>query len=203
MKSIINLKQRSSIRIIILVVLVCVVSFLYWNNFVQVKNNNREGKTSTDSKQISSKSSTEPVDTENSKNNSEDRLVLSDWRVVFTMVPELRDTEVKYVQRNSPDNQTTYAFTTARIQALGGECTRQTFGDTIHLSRFTEKPRAVPDGELINENPIDGYYYALGGPLAGCSAVDENGAVVRQASPIEQKDAAALRKFVKTLVSAQ
>lgn len=207
MKKIRDLSKRNriwlSIVLIAVVLLVFLVGFLHRTNSMRVGQNNDTDKVVARSKQTSPSSSVEPTNDVVNKGDDKNRFVLADWKIEFSLSAHLQETEVKYTQRKSIDNQVTYAFTTARIQALGGECTRQTFGDTVTLSRFTEKPVAIPDGKLLNEKPINGYYYATGGPLAACSSVDSDGKVIRSASDTELKDAAALREFVETLTATQ
>jgi hypothetical protein len=204
MKNISNFKQHGGIHVIIIsigaAVLIGIIGFFYWSNFLQTRPESKAQTTDQKNENADKKLS----ESKDSKTNTGDKLIISDWNVEFTLLPELQGTEVKYYQHKSTDGQFSYSFTTSRIQALGGECNKQTsgsvnFGDTIIVTRFKEKPVAVPDGELINEESINGYYYALGAPIAACSSFNENGGTGRTASEIELKDTAALRKFVKTL----
>lgn len=127
-------------------------------------------------------------------------LTIPAWGVKFTIPVSLQDTSVKYTERKSNDQPpvTYYAFTTSRIQALGDKCTTQPFGDTVILNRFSDKPVAVPDGELISENPIGGYYYVVLSPIASCTGFDANGKA-QTPSQVETNDRASLNELVKSV----
>jgi hypothetical protein len=197
-------KNRNT-RIILIVVVVAVLlvgcGFFYWNSTLQTKSDIKEQTTVQENQKVDEKL---PVEKSTSP---KEELVIPDWNIKFTFVPELQGTEVKYYEHKSTDGQISLSFTTSQIQALGENCNQQSsggnvnFGDTVIVTRFKEKPRAVPDGELLNQNPINGYYYASGSPIAPCSGVNEAGNVTGPPSDVEVKDAAALRKFVKTLAS--
>jgi hypothetical protein len=134
--------------------------------------------------------------------NNEDFLVIDDWNIKFELTDSLKTTEVKYYARTTSDTpqQSYYAFTTARILDIGGKCSEQTFGDTILLYRYSEKPEATPDGELINQNALDGYYYVVTSPIASCSGFDSKGQM-KAASQTEVGDRAALKESIKKLVA--
>lgn len=171
--------QKGSIHVILAVVIVVALigglGFVFWRNFM-AHDKTEAAKPVSASAQASQ---TRPV--------SKD-VVLDDWGVKFTPVASLSDTQVKTLRTY---NQTAYAFTTTRIQALGDECTKPPFGDTVILIRFAEKPRATPDGELIGDKPIGGYYYAVTGPPSGC----------KPGSEVENKDRLALKESLKSLTA--
>jgi archaellum component FlaF (FlaF/FlaG flagellin family) len=133
---------------------------------------------------------------------SEGVIKLVDWKVEFTLTDVLLNTEVKYEASTSGD-MSAYDFTTSRIQGLGGACLKDPFGNTVILSRFKEKPEAIPHGELVNPGPIDGYYYVYSSPIASCSGVDENGSLTGSPSAIETTDRAALVESLKSLKAIQ
>ncbi len=168
----------------IVVVLVGAVGYLGWN---AVQNKNNSSTTPT----TSGTENDEPeTPSENTNTPTETNVVkLEDWGVKFTLVESLASTQVKYEAETHDRQAPAYAFTTARVEALGGECVKEPFGDTAILIRFAEKPVAVPDGELINESPMDGYYYVATSPIAPC----------QPGSEIEAQDRAALKESVKTL----
>lgn len=126
---------------------------------------------------------------------------LTDWGVEFRLVDSLLNTEVKYSATTAND-ETAYVLTTSRIQNLGGQCVKEPFGQTVILTRFSEKPIATPDGNLINEMPINGYYYVSSSPIASCSGMNEDGSM-RAPSQVETSDRAVLIESVKSLKAIQ
>jgi len=129
-----------------------------------------------------------------------DSLTIPAWGVKFTIPTSLRDTSVKYTERKSNDQPpvTYYVFTTARIQTQGDKCTMQPFGDTLILNRYLDKPVAVPDGKLVSEQPVGGYYYTVSSPIAYCSGVDANGKL-QTPSQIEVRDRESLDELIKSI----
>jgi len=183
--------QKGSAHVVIIVILVIallgVLGFVFWQNFISKNStNNHDNSTQTEVKQ---------EDTSNKDVQKSDQLTLSDWGVKFTISPSLTSTEVKY-QAKGTDS---YVFTTARIEALGGECAKSPFSDTVSLTRFAEKPIAVPDGELLNQSPINSYYYVLSGPVSSCSSLDSDQQPTNQISSVETNDRDALKATIKTL----
>jgi len=186
-----TLSQKGSTHIVIIVILVIALlgtlGFVFWQNFINKSTPQINNDTSkTDNKQQ------ENTNKDTQKSN---RLTLNDWGVTFTVSASLASTEIKYEAKGVDS----YVFTTSRIQALGGECTKSPFGDTVNLTRSTEKPIAVPDGELLNESPVNGYYYVLSAPISSCSSLDSNQQTVHQVNPIETSDRDALNATLKTL----
>lgn len=182
-----TLSQKGSAHAVIIVILVAALlgalGFIFWQNFMNKDTSDTNNTTKVENKQ------------ENTNENAEksDQLTLNDWAIRFTISSSLTSTEVKY-QAQGTD---TYVFTTTRIQALGGECAKSPFGDTVSLTRMTEKPVATPDGELLNESPINNYYYILSGPISSCSSLDNN--QQSAVDPIETADRNALKTTLKTL----
>lgn len=184
-------KRTGSAHLIIITIIVLVIlgalGFVFWKNI----------NTSTNK----SKSSTDKV-AQTEQDTTPDYITLSDWGVTFKVSDELKSTQVTYTKNQSADGSS-YAFTTKRIHDLGGSCTIQPFGDTQILTRFTEKPVATPDGELLNDPAIDGYYYVLSAPVAPCSIVDKNGALQQSAkvSSTEENDRNALKATLESIQS--
>jgi hypothetical protein len=183
-------ERGSAVPVIIVAIIIVIlagVGLALWNNLAPKTQSTTKSDTSN---------TTEPSD----------ELVISNWGIKFTIPDNLKPTEVKYYERQSSDTPplTYYAFTTTRIQALGGACASQPFGDTEILNRYTEKPVATPDGELLNSNAIDGYYYVLSAPPASCTVVDPNGALNQNAveSSVEASDQTALKSMIETIVAS-
>jgi hypothetical protein len=174
--------QNGSALIVVIIILVIAIlgtlGFLFWQNL-----NSKTNQPET--------AQVNPDDTD----ENEGYLVLEDWGVRFKIAPALDSTEVKYSLKND-----TYAFTTSRIEALGGECTKAPFNVTVSLTRYTENPGAGPM-TLLNTEPINGYYYATYGPPASCSGFDTNGDM-QAANQIEIDDRAALKETLATISSA-
>jgi hypothetical protein len=184
-----TLSQKGSAHVVIIVILVIALlgtlGFVFWQNFIHKDTLDTSNTAKVESKQENTN--------ENAKKS--DQLTLSDWAIKFTISSSLTSTEVKYQAKGTD----TYVFTTARIQALGGECVKSPFGDTVNLARMTEKPVATPDGELLNESPINNYYYVLSGPISSCSSLDSNQQPVNAVNPVETADRDALKTTLKTL----
>lgn len=167
-----------------LVAVIGVVGYRAWQNSHQVKT------------QTSIKSS--PAATLSPSPATSTLLTIADWGVKLQLESSLSNTRVVYDKQISSDRppQISYSFTTSRVEALGGNCANTTlqFGAIAILLRFSDKPVATPDGELINNSPIDGYYYVLTGPSASCSGLG-----VEPENPIETQDRAALKASLKSL----
>jgi hypothetical protein len=180
-----------SVHIIIIatavVALVGVVGFLGWNAY-QSKNSASTAPTTSETP----KPSNPDTPSETPITPTESNVVkLDNWGVKFTLVDSLASTEVKYFARTTADTppQEYYGLSTARVEALGGNCAELPFSDIVILQRYAEKPVAVPDGELLSEAPIGSYYYVVTGPIASCQA---NSSVVNQ-------DRDAIKESLKTL----
>lgn len=132
--------------------------------------------------------------------SQDNMLSIPAWNVKFSIPSTIQNTKVMYVERKSNDEPpvTYYAFTTSRIKELGSKCQTQPFGDTVLMYRFSEKPIAVPDGMLVNEEPIDGYYYTVTSPIAPCSGFDESGNM-RSSSQVEKSDRDALKEMGRSI----
>lgn len=140
-----------------------------------------------------------------SASSSSGNFVVKEWGVKFVLASSLQSTKLVQTTRTDGTSGTYYAFTTARIQALGGKCAESAtagFGDTVTLYRFAQKPIATPDGELLNASPINGYYYVLSSPSAPCSSFDAN-AQMHDPSQTETNDRLALKQSISSLSAAQ
>src|SRR5687767_796373 len=128
---------------VVVVVLMGVVGFLGWNAFQDKNNASTAPTTSETPKKEEPETPTTPAP-------SESNVKLDSWGVKFTLAESLASTQVKYYARTTADTppQEYFGFTTSRVEALGGECTKKPFHDIAILIRFNEKPIAVPDGEL-------------------------------------------------------
>ena len=176
----------------LIVAIVVALGFIFWQNFIY-----KEPVTNKTETQVIKK----PEETKKVDSNA-GYVVVDDWGIRFKSVSELSSTNVTYVARSDDNSGTYYAFSTDRIKALGGRCTEQPFGDTVTLTRGSEKPIATPDGELINTEPLNGYFYVLSGPIASCTNFDSNGAMVPP-SKVETDDRMALKESIKTLELVQ
>lgn len=183
-------KQTGSAHLIITTIVILVLlgalGFVFWKRL------NTQNKPQASSEKITStKQTTAP-----------DYITLSDWGVTFKVSDELKSTQVTYTKSQSADGSS-YAFTTKRIHDLGGSCAAQPFGNTQILIRFTEKPIATPDGELLNDPAIGGYYYVLSAPASSCSIVDKNGTPLQGAkvSPVEESDRGGLKTTLESIQS--
>lgn len=189
-------KQQGSIQVIIIAVLslalVGLLGSMFWNNFVQSK-----GTTTT----ATVTKSVPPVPSQSPKADP-NMIILSDWKVEFTLPESLRNTSVKYT-KSSKDNTTTYGFTTKRIEALGGDCVMQPYGKSLVLSRSEEAPAAntMEGFVLINKNPIDGYYYTYAETIPACSGSTTDPSVT--VNQVEINDRAALGDLLKSLEATE
>jgi len=183
-------KRTGSAHLIIITIIVLVLlgalGFVFWKRL----NTPNKPHTSSD-KTASTKQTTTP-----------DYITPADWGVTFKVSDELKSTQVTYTKKQSADGSS-YAFTTKRIHDLGGSCATEPFGDTQILTRFTEKPIATPDGELLNDPAINGYYYVLSTPIAPCSIIDKNGDLLQgvEVSSIEKNDRNALKTTLESIQS--
>jgi len=181
--------QTGSLLVVVIVALavliVGTVGYFAWGKFNP--SNNSQPDTS---KTPDDKSPTPEPDPQ----NDDGYIVLKDWGIRFKKVDALNTTTVKY----SVDGDT-YAFTTARIEALGGECTKEPYNVTVSLIRTTD-PNPGPMNRL-NEQPINGYYYMTYGPPASCSSFDGNGQM-KEADQIENDDRASLKEMLATISPA-
>jgi hypothetical protein len=182
--------QKGSTHVIIIVILVVALlgalGFVFWQNFM-----NKPAPANNETSKVEDKKQ----DTPHKETPVSDQLTLNDWGIKFTIAPSLKSTEIKY-QAKGPD---TYVFTTSRIEALGGECAKSPFGDTVSLTRYAEKPIATPDGELLNTTPINNYYFVLSGPISSCSSLNSSQQPAGPVNAIETADREALNTTIKTL----
>lgn len=147
---------------------------------------------------------TQQVSTELNVNNFENLneryLQIDAWALKFKISENLASTKVVHYLRSTEDtpSQDYFAFTTERIRTLGGKCTDQQFADTVLLYRYKEKPIATPNGELINESPLNGYYYVLTSPIVSCSAFNSDDQM-QSPSQDEVNDRAALKESLRKI----
>lgn len=121
--------------------------------------------------------------------------------MTLTLTNSLKDTSVKYF-RNKDNGQDNYGFTTARIEALGGDCETQPYGKSVLLSRVKEIPANAMGGiGQINQQPIDGYYYIYRETIPQCSgSTTDPSASVDQ---VEIDDREALKELLATLKASE
>src|SRR5687768_9094971 len=109
-------RQNGSMHVVIIVILIVALlgalGFVFWQNFTQKS----EEKTAN---QSTTKNESKPKE-------DDGLLKLADWGIEFTIPDGLKTTTVKYSKSATKDTppQEVYVFTTARIQALGGECAK-------------------------------------------------------------------------------
>ena len=106
-------------------------------------------------------------------------LVLSDWRVRAKLVNGLG--EVKYYKRNA-NGVTSYHFTTARVEELGGMCRPESdgadFASLAILSRYDSKQEFTASAPAVSTNsPIDGKYYYVSLAQGSCSINETDPAI--------------------------
>lgn len=191
-------RQTGSVHIVIVTIIVLLIlgalGFVFWKNI--------SAKSHTSSTTKTSSTTLKPVS---------DYLTISDWNIKFKITDELKTTTIIDSKEQSNDTPplTSYAFTTKRIHALGGACATQPFANTEILTRTSDKPNTTPDGILLNNTAIDGYYYILGAPSASCTAVGSDGKLLNQAQAdtkaksIEDSDSVALKSMIETLQSVK
>lgn len=170
----------------IVVVLAGAVGYLGWNAY-----QGKYGASTASTISETSKTTDTNTPSETANTQTETNVVkLDSWGVKFTIVESLAGTQVKYKAETQDRQTTAYVFTTARVEALGGECAKAPFGDLVSLIRFAEKPIATPDSELVSESPIGGYYYVVSGPIKSCSESD-----------VVSLDRAAIKESLKSLIA--
>ena len=185
--------QNGSALIVVVTILGAAIlgglGFALWQNFSQ---NTPQPEASQDQPEDNN------LDNQSGEDNQNESgyLVLNDWGVKFKIADALRSTEIKYSVENDK-----YAFTTARIEALGGECTKPPFNVTVSLTRHAEKPQPGP-ATLLTEQPINAYYYTTYGPPASCSSFNENGQM-QTANQIETDDRAVLKETLASITEAK
>jgi hypothetical protein len=193
--------QIGSVHVAILSAVVLIIvgaaGYLFWNNFIANEKSDSTKEVSKSSKTNVSPSPTPTTDAS--------KLTLSDWKITFSIPDTLKDTSIKYYERRSNDNPSVayYAFTTKRIQDLGGQCASQTFGDTVILNRFSEDQPAYPDSYWVSPDKVDGYRYVLSGPIASCSGTTADGQATQKTSQAETSDKESLIKLLESIKSAK
>jgi hypothetical protein len=184
-------KQNGSALVILVIILIVAIiaalGFVVWQNSTQ----NTSQPDTSENKPEENNIDTQPNESNESLSGY---LVLKDWGVKLKIADTLKSTEIKFSAESN-----TYAFTTARIEALGGECTKSPYNVTVSLTRHTEKPQPGPF-TLLNEQPVNGHYYTTYGPPASCSSFDENGQM-QSASQTEIDDRAALKETLASITT--
>ncbi|RYF29687.1 MAG: hypothetical protein EOO17_00395 [Chloroflexi bacterium] len=189
-------KHNTKIRMIIVMLIVVSLGVIF-GSILWSRNDDRQDQASSAKEEVPA-----PVEAESKKSEEievENETVVDDWGVGFEHVGSLHSTSVTSELRSGGEGAPEhYVFTTDRIRELGGRCVGRPFGDTVILTRYQEKPVAVPDGQIINEDALQGYYYVVSSPIVSCSGVDANGAV-RAPSQVETDDRAALKQSISEL----
>ncbi|RYH15072.1 MAG: hypothetical protein EON54_28920 [Alcaligenaceae bacterium] len=189
-------KHNTKVRVIIVLLIVALLGVIF-GSILWSRNDDQQNQTISTETEVPAQ-----VNVENKKSEEtevENETVVDDWGVGFEHVDGLHSTGVTSEFRSGGENASDhYIFTTDRIRELGGRCVGRPFGDTVILTRYQEKPVTVPDGQLINEDALQGYYYVASSPIVSCSGVDENGAV-RAPSQVETDDRAALKQSISEL----
>lgn len=187
-------KQTGSALVVIIiffvVVILGVLGYVVWNNYFASKDNNTQ--------QVDTKSD---IKNESSNENPNDGYFeIDEWGLKFKINESLESTNITHGPGTAKDSlsHNYLTFSTTRIQALGGKCTQEPFGDTVILNRLLEKPITTPDGQMISDEALGGYYYVLSSPVASCSGFNENGEM-KSPSQIEVDDRAGLRESIRTL----
>lgn len=199
MENISKNKQQGSVQfvaiIILSVALVGALGYIYWSNFMQPKSTtiNDAATTST----VTATTTPKPV-TSVSPESDSNTIVLSDWKIKMTIPESLRNTSVKY-SKNTKNGQDNYGFTTARIEALGGECATQPYGKSILLAR-TQGTLSNVDVGVVNKTPIGGYTYDYIETIPACSGSKSDSGMVNQ---VEIDDKAAIVKMLESLETTE
>lgn len=146
-----NKYQSGSGHIVIIIALVVVLlgalGFIFWQNFMQSKPNEKSNNTTTIT----------------TLNLNDGYLVLEDWNVKIKYPTDLGSNVITYEKGSDGDY---YDFSTERVSALGGNC-----ANLVRLVRQTES--TVPDTSgLIQVAQVGEYYYFINGPQTACSELD-------------------------------
>lgn len=182
-----NIRQQGSALIVVTIILL--VAILATSGYFFLQSLNKKVTQPGTSQATPNKNETPGV---SSTDPEKGYVVLKDWGVKFKTTDALTSTVVKYSISND-----TYAFTTARIEQLGGECAKAPYNVTVSMTRDTVRPPSGP-ATLLNEQPINGYYYSTYGPSANCSAFNANGQM-QTPNQIEVDDRAALKESLATI----
>lgn len=150
------------------IALISAAGFAFWTNALQSNDNAEKSATTS----LSPTPSTTPQASPNLEASDsvadKNTITLSDWKVQFTIPDSLKTGSVKYSQQMNHGMES-YGFTTARIEALGGDCATQPYGKSLVLSRSANPLAGMYGYVAINNNPIDGYYYAYEETIPQCS----------------------------------
>jgi hypothetical protein len=170
--------QNGSVHVVIVsimaLVILCLVGYVFWSNFLQPKSEEKAVSTTT-SLQTPSPSPSVAVKPET--------LALTSWGVQFTVTDELKKAGVQVEKQTTPQypsgTYTDYYITTSRQRAFG-QLTEQNVNKLCDAGSGVTVRQVVSatpgDGDTtqqINAKPIAGFYYRWGIPSAGgCDGPD-------------------------------
>jgi hypothetical protein len=163
-------KQTGSAHIVIVVILVSVLlgllGFVFWQNFIAPSARNAEQST------VNQQETKSEIESESDLN--EGYFVLDDWSIKFKIPEGL--TGIKYYKVGD-----SYELTTSRVEDLGGDC-RELAVDEVPgamrlggISRSSEPTNSEYVLKLNHSEPINGYYYWYGPAQAPCGYNDPEG----------------------------
>ncbi len=192
-----NYRKKSSrgsahaiVTIVLVVALVGVLGFMFWQNFTQKESDTAKKETP---------STIQPSEKAESSEDSK-YLALKDWGVKFEIPDSLKSTAIEYVDvtdEANPDKNTTYGFTTKRYKELDGACQMKT--DQMKALTIISKDKTGPDQPHIDtvflndSKPINGYYYTTTGSSSQCSSNQET-------LKTEKADREALNEMIRTVM---
>lgn len=177
------------ITVILGLTVVGLLSYVFWQNFVQSKDN--VAKTDNSSK-VAEKDNKKPVVDESGdiSDSTKGYLVLEDWGVKFKQPSDIGSSTINYYLTSDGS----YEFTTSKIEALGQDCSHDSshFMPQYYVTRMTSapNPEAASGGVLLKK--IENYYYNLNSSQAPCSDVTG-------ASNVFNTDRPVLESFLKTI----
>jgi len=165
------------IVIIIVIALLGVLGFVFWNSISQKAVNDATTDTPT-----SSTAGDEPQRIAPSPETDKDYLDLQEWGVKFKLPSQSYG--ITYYQlltngsglaRGFDDHY--YEFSTKEVENLGGECVDSGDGTVIRLASLSRSKNKIETqgAILVNDGqPIEGYYYYLQGAQSTCSSDNIN-----------------------------
>ena len=182
-------RQTGSAHIIIISLVILVIAgvlgFVYWNSLM--KKNSTLSKTESKTTQQTDNSAAKKAQSEAQE------LKISDWSIKFTVPDGLKLSDVYYYKTHVGEGPDYYGFTTDRVRAQGGYCDNEVTGNLVTITRSTSK---TGEGTLINNNPIDGYYFYSDNSSGGLTPTPE--CLTTDAA---NSDRTLMNQMVKTLSS--
>ena len=177
--------QNGSIHVIlasvVVIVIFCVVGFLFWSNVLQPK---------TEEKSVAEKVESTPKASPTASPSTvakPETVALSAWGVQFAMTDDLKKADVEVEKETSPtiladgskSTLTYYYASTARQRAFG-QLTEENAsrlcdaGSGVSIDRTSSAARGDGDtSQQLTAKPIGGYYYTWSIPSAGgCDGPD-------------------------------